>query len=159
MNFKITIENEMRNEEIVEIEICRGNWKYWDDFMDALPSEKESLTLNTINKAHYLHFPVKDEIQHYDYDLYEETGELKETHKSFRTYDSLLSFLNYRINNVKEEPRRWREKINTFRCAIFDDITRYSDKTIECNMEYESKESFCFEKGLKWLKIIIEVIE
>lgn len=156
MKMNITITNEMRNEEIVEIEICNGNWKYWDDFMDGI--EKQSLTINTINKAYYIHFPVKDEIQHYDYDLYKETGELKKTHKTFRTYESLLSFLNYRIDNFKEEYCKWNTKEHTFRCVIFDDITRYSDKTLESEMSYESYESYSFEKGLKWLTVKIEVI-
>lgn len=158
MKMNITITNEMRNEEIVEIEISNGNWKYWDDFMDGI--EKQSLTINTINKAHYLPFPVKDEIQHYDYDLYRETGELKETYKSFRVYDSLLQYLNCRIGNVKEEQSsRFADKEHTFRCAIFDETTRYNGKTIESEISYESSESFCFERGLKWLTVKIEVIE
>ena len=159
MKMNITITNEMRNEEIVEICICNGNWKYWDDYMEALPSEKQSLTINTINEAHYLHFPVKDEIQHYDHDLYKKTGELKKTNKSFRVYESLLSFLNYRIDNVKEDYCKWNDKEHTFRCAIFDDVTTYSEKTIESEISYKSYESHCFEKGLKWLNIKIEVIE
>ena len=159
MKMNITITNEMRNEEIVEICICNGNWKYWDDYMEALPSEKQSLTINTINKAYYLHYPVKDEIQHYDYDLYKKTGELKETDKSFRAYESLLSFLNYRIDNVKEDYCKWNDKEHTFRCAIFDDITRYAEKTIESEISYKSYESYCFNKGLKWLTVKIEVID
>lgn len=154
MKIEITITNEARNEEIVEIEISNGNWKYWDDYMDGF--EKESLTINTINKAHYLHFPVKDEIQHYDYDLYRETGELVETDKSFRVYDSLVEYLNCRINNAKEY--KYDNK-HTFRCAIFDDITKYSDKTIESEVSYSSYERDLFKTGLKWLTVEIEVIK
>ena len=159
MKIEITITNEARNEEIVEIEICNGNWKYWDDYMEQLPSQKESLTINTINKSYYLHYPVKDEIQHYDYELYKQTGELKKTYKSFRVYDSLLQYLNCRIENVKEDCGKFSDNKHTFRCAIFDDVTKYSDKTIESEVGYSSYESRLFEKGLKWLTVEIEVIE
>lgn len=87
--------------KIAEIKICNGHWKYWDDMMES--DEEISLTINNIHKTYYLNYPVKDEYKMHDFKLYEETGELKVSDVSVRTYDNLLSYLNYRIGNVKED--------------------------------------------------------
>lgn len=157
MKLNVTIENQMRNEEIVEIEICNGNWKYWDKYMES--TEKESLTINTFNKAHYLGFPVKDEL-HFDFDeeTYEETGEIIYRQKSVRTYTTLLEYLNCRINNVKEDAHIFKEQ--TFECVLFDDYTdRFSEMELESEITLKSEESYCFNKGAKKLTVKIEVIE
>ena len=156
MKLNVTIENQMRNEEIVEIEICNGNWKYWDNYMES--TEKESLTINTFNKAHYLAFPVKDEIKFdLDKEAYEK-GEIIYRQKSVRIYDTLLEFLNCRINNVKEDAHIFKEQ--TFECVIFDDYAgRFSEMELESEITLKSEESYCFDKGAKRLTVKIEVIE
>ena len=157
MKLNVTIENQMRNEEIVEIEICNGNWKYWDDYMDS--TEKESLTINTFNKAHYLAFPVNDEIKFdIDQEAYENDGEIIYRQKSVRTYDSLLNYLNCRIQNVKEDAHIFKEQ--TFECVLFDDIEGMtSERTLTENLVYKSEESRLGNKGAKILTVKIEVIE
>lgn len=157
MKLDITIENKMRSENIVEIEICKGNWQYWDDFMET--NEKESLTINTFNKAHYLAFPVKDEIKFdLDQEAYENDGEIIYRQKSVRIYDSLLQFLNCRINNVKEDAHIFKEQ--TFECVLFDEYTdKFSEMELESEVTLKSEENRLGNKGAKKLTVKIEVIE
>ncbi|WP_458454409.1 hypothetical protein [Methanobrevibacter sp.] len=60
------------DEKIIEIEINRGNWKYWDKF--SKNNEKTTLTMNNFYDATLLHQPVKDAIPHYDQKEIEENG-------------------------------------------------------------------------------------
>ena len=119
------------NTEIVDIDICNGHWKYWDDHMDT--DDKVSLTINTIGKAYYLNMPVKDTIDMHDLEHYKETGELKVTGTHVRVYDNLLHFLNCRIDNVKEDAKSgyWKIcKINSaeFECTLFESAySNYND--------------------------------
>lgn len=108
------------NTKIVDIDISNGHWKYWDDYMDCEDTEKVSLTINTIGKAYYLNMPVKDIINMHDLKHYEKTGELKVTGTSVRIYDSLLQFLNCRIDNVKEKSKTAYWKICDINCQEFE---------------------------------------
>lgn len=114
------------DKEIVNIDVCNGNWKYNDDYMDT--DEKIALTINTVNKAHYLHKPVKDVYPIHDHKAYEQNREIIVKDALVRPYDSLLTFLNCRLNNVKEDYKKgtydliYAEKGGeTFKCVLFDD--------------------------------------
>lgn len=119
---------------IARICICNGNWKYWDDMMEY--GTETSLTINTINNSSYLTLPVKDACGIHDFDLYKETGEIQINQAVIRTYDSLLEFLNCRINNIKEDVKdgsyyRYYHKKGgrTFNAVLFEQ-ERYSSKDI-----------------------------
>lgn len=144
MKINVTIKNQIKDTEIVEIEICNGNWKYWDDYMDS--TEKESLTINTINKAHYLHFPVQDVLQYgLDEEAYE-NGEIVYKKETVRLYHSLLKYLNCRIKNVKES-RLFKDQ--TFECVIYDNFGRYSGRTLEEDICYKTGETDFLEEKPK----------
>ena len=112
MNITITQKNVglfETDKEIVNIDVCNGNWKYMDDMMET--DEKIPLTINTVNKSYYLDLPVKDVYAFHDEKLYNETGEIQTKDVSVRTYESLLSFLNHRLNNVKEDYKKGTYKL------------------------------------------------
>ena len=121
--------------EIVDIDICNGNWKYNDDLMET--EEKTSLTLNTICKSHYLSQPVKDAYPIYDHDLFKATGEIQVAEAMVRTYDSLLDYLNHRINNVKDDYKKhgWTEREFTI---VLYDLTTKLQKDIVKDIVYEN---------------------
>lgn len=122
--------------EIVDIDICNGNWKYNDDMMEN--TEKESLTINTVCKSAYLSLPVKDAIGYHDKKAWEENREIKITGATVRTYDSLLDYLNCRINNVKESCL----KEHIFHCVLFENNSFSRDNKATNDIVYE-KEALC----------------
>ena len=112
MNIQITQKGDKMFEtdrKIVDIDVCNGNWKYNDDMMET--DEKIPLTINTINESYYLDLPVKDVYAFHDNELFAETGEIQIKDASVRTYDSLLSFLNHRLNNIKEDYKKGTYKL------------------------------------------------
>lgn len=133
LNIQITKENRYDGQEkILDIDIKNGNWKYWEDHFEF--EEKQSLTINNICKSFYLSTPVKDAYPFYDYEHLEETNELIVKDAMVRTYDSLLDYLNHRVNNCKDDYKKhgWTEreftiilfKLGTdkFRCGAVEDI-------------------------------------
>ena len=92
------------DELIADIDVCNGNWKYWDKYMET--DEKVSLTLNTIRQSYYIELPIKDAYGFHDFDLYDKTGELKIESAAVRTYNTLLDYLNCRIGNIKEDVKK-----------------------------------------------------
>ena len=139
MNIQITQKDteERRNgKELVNIDVCNGNWKYIDDVMETY--EKIPLTINTVNKSYYLDAPVKDAFGFHDDKIYNETGEIQIKEASVRTYDSLLSFLNYRLNNVKEEYKKGTYKLlgyhenggHVFNAVLFEKPCREDNDVI-----------------------------
>ena len=133
--------------QIIDIDICNGNWKYNDDRMES--TEKESLTINTICKSSYLSLPVKDAYPVYDHDLFKATGEIQVAEALVRTYDSLIDYLNHRVNNVKDDYKKhgWTER--EFTIVLYDLSTRLQ-KDIVKDLVYE-KEAL--------LEVKIKVIE
>lgn len=116
------------DEEIVNICVCNGNWKYWDDYFEGY--EKESLTINTINKAHYLSLPVNDA---YPIHNREEAlqGNLIIEQAIVRPYNNLLEYLNCRIENTKEEycKHGWTER--TYHIVMLEGDSDRNDVTAE----------------------------
>ena len=118
-------------ETIVEIDINCGNWKYWDDMQET--TEKTSLTINNIGKSYYLTTPVKDAIGYHDQEAWEENREIIIKGASVRTYDSLLEYLNCRINNAKESCL----KNHTFNAVMFEeDFVKSTDNTVVKDIVY-----------------------
>lgn len=136
-------------QKIAKIDVHNGHWKYWDNMMET--DKKESLTLNNISKATYLHQPVKDAISHHDYKNYKENGELVVNDASIRTYNTLLDYIVCRINNTKEAYHDYGWKKEKFNCILFEDVYVKSDEnTVVKNIEYR-------KMGL--LTVEMEVIE
>jgi len=126
--------------EIVNIDINNGHWKYVDNLMET--EEKISLTINSIRKSHYLEKPVKDAYPFYDHEHLKETNELKVTDAMVRSYETLLDFLNCRINNTKEDYKRhgWTER--EFEAVLFDlKYVRATEDDVVGNMVYEADEN------------------
>ena len=139
MNIQITkIGTGLRtNEEIVNIDICNGNWKYNDWYMET--DEKISLTMNNITEAEYLHYPVKDAYPHYDMEKARKY-ELEVIDASIRSYDSLHKYLVYRINNCKEDYKEhgWTER--TFNIILFDEkYVKSDEQTVVKDIVYENQ--------------------
>ena len=116
------------DEEIVNIDICNGHWKYWDTYTE----EKVSLTINTIRNAHYINLPVKNAYGFTDVELYNETGEIQTEKAIVRTYNTLLDYLNCRIGNVKEDYKkghygRYYKDGRTFNAVLFKEPRRCND--------------------------------
>ena len=128
--------------EIIDIDICNGNWKYHDDHMET--EEKIPLTINTICNSAYLSLPVKDAIGFYDKKEWEENRNIIISGASVRTYDSLLYYLNCRINNAKDSCL----DEHTFNCVLFEDNSFTKDHTVVNDIVYE-KESLLEVKIIK----------
>ena len=134
--------------KIVEIDIKNGAWKYWDYHKED--DEKTSLTINNVSKAHYLHYPVKDAYPFYDNDELRNNNKIVVTDAMVRTYDTLLSYLNCRINNMKEENKKYGWTEMTKYITLFDDsIVRNSDD-VTADVIYEKS---CL------VKVEIKVVE
>ena len=143
MNIKLTkigtgfLENDR---EIVNIDITNGHWKYWDYHMET--DAKEPLTINSINKAHYLHFPVKDAFPYCDTKLAREKHEYKVIDAMVRTYDTLLSYLNCRIENTKEDYWKFGWAEDKFTIVLFDLASEKFREDVTKDVVYE-KEALC----------------
>ena len=137
INIQITKETGFMktHEEIVNIDICNGNWKYNDNLMET--TEKISLTINNICKTNYLSQPVKDAYPIYDHDLFKATGEIQVSEAMVRTYDSLIDYLNHRVNNVKDDYKKhgWTER--TFTIVLYD-LTTKLQKDMVKDLVYEN---------------------
>lgn len=150
MNIQITKENHYgEQEKIVNIDIKNGNWKYWDRYCKG--EEKQTLTINNVHDMTIINQPVKDALAYHDIELFKETGKLKMTCASVRTYDNLLSYLNCRINNAKDDYKKWGYTERRYTAVLFEeefyltkDETAIRDITFEC-------------KGL--IEITIKVLE
>lgn len=140
MKMNIQIRNKAKDVELVNIDIKNGNWKYWDDYMDN--NEKETITINNTHDFHYINLPVKDAIPYYDPEALE-NNELKITKAFIRPYDSLLGYLNCRIQNIKETKGK---KELTANIIIFDedfdndkdvceDIIYHKDQMVEVKIK------------------------
>ena len=126
--------------EIIDIDICNGNWKYNDDHMET--EEKISLTINNICKSVYLSAPVKDAYPFHDHEKIIEDNELIVTDSMVRIYDSLIDYLNHRINNVKDDYKKhgWTER--DFTIVLFDlSIAKFREDAVT-DIVYE-KECLC----------------
>lgn len=142
INIKITKkETGFRNDKkIIDADICNGNWKYWDNHYEF--EEKETLTINNICKSIYLSAPVKDAYPFYDHEAVKERHELIVTDAMVRTYDSLIDYLNHRVNNCKEDYKKhgWTER--TFTIVLFDlSTSKFRDDAV-ADVVYE-KECLC----------------
>ena len=139
MKMNIQIQKETgtyKGENIVEIDIKNGNWKYWDNHMET--DEKISLTINNICKAFILNQPVKDTYSFHDQKAWKENREIKITSASVREYETLLTYLNYRINNAKEDYKKWGDTEKTYTAVLFDEEFKSScTKDVTENMIYE----------------------
>ena len=133
--FEIAILDAEDNQVIASATVKNGNWQYVDDYMET--DKMESVTINTINKTHYLLNPVKDYIQHYDWDKFHETGDLVETGKSWRIYNTLLEYLNCRIGNLSDY-RVKRERTREFECILMSFQGYYSKINEECDYKFEN---------------------
>ena len=119
MNITINKEDVFEQKEIVNIDICNGNWKYWDIYTET--DEKISLTMNNIYEANFLKYPVKDAYPHYDIEKARNENKLEVIDASVRTYNTLHEYLVHRINNCKENYKKhgWTEK--TLYIVLFED--------------------------------------
>ena len=150
MNIKITKQATgiyTEDEVIIDIYINNGNWRYWENYFEN--NETQSLTINNICKSNYLSQPVKNAYPIHDHDLLKKTGELQVTGAMVRTYDSLIDYLNHRINHVKEDYKKhgWDEREFTI---VLYDLTTKLQKDIVKDIVYE-KEGLC--------KVEIRVVE
>jgi len=140
------------NKLLVEIDINNGHWKYWEDFMET--QEKQNLTINNICKTVYLNQPVKDQIQKHDLKLYKETRELKVIGHDTRLYDNLLSYLNYRIDNLKEDYKKfgkyeWGRTLEA-EIKLFNFSGRYTD------MGYDEDITFAEDEDVTLKMVVVE---
>ena len=133
--FEIKIVDASDKETVAYAIVNNGNWQYMDDYMET--DKLESVTINTINKAHYITQPVKDYIQDYDWDKYEESGELIETNKIWRSYTTLLEYLNCRMGNLTEY-RVKRDRTRKFECILMEFGGRYSEITEESDFNFKN---------------------
>ena len=92
---------------------------------------------------------MKDAYPVYDHDLFKATGEIQVAEALVRTYDSLIDYLNHRVNNVKDDYNKhgWTER--EFTIVLYDLSTRLQ-KDIVKDLVYE-KEAL--------LEVKIKVIE
>lgn len=141
------------NRELITLENANGHWKFNEDHFED--EKMMPLTINTISNSFYLGVPCKDEISHYDMDLYKETGELVETYKTTRLYHTLLDFIICRVNNAKEDFKKlgnvsddWKHF--EYKCVLFDRDNHDFKEPIETAIEYKATDS---------LKVIVDVIE
>lgn len=103
---------------LVNIDIKNGNWYYWD--IHQKTSTKVPISINTVCKSFYLSLPVKDQIETEDKSI-------------VRTYDSLLEYLNFRLNYINDNYWRILDtttvefEITLFKCGFLnrEDITAY----------------------------------
>lgn len=140
LEIKITKkETGIRNDEtLAEITVNNGNWKYWENHMET--TEKQTLTINNIHDARILNQPVKDAIGIHDQEAWKNDREIKVIDAGVRTYDNLLSYLNCRINNVKDCYKRhgWTEAHYT--AVLFDEVFKLTkDDTVTANIEFETE--------------------
>lgn len=134
-------------EKIVDIDINNGNWKYWDCLCEG--TEKTSLTINNINDANYLHLPVKDAYGYFNHKLWKEERKLELEGASVRTYDTLLSYLNYRINNAKEDYKKWGDAEKSYTAVLFEErFKKTAEDTVVEDIVYE-------EQGMITVKVTI----
>lgn len=141
MKLRIEIRNQ-KEEKIVEIDVNNGRWKYWDDYFDN--DEKIPLTINTVYESKYLHLPVKIGNAIYDTEVYKEEGKLVMKDAYTICYDSLLSFLNYRIDSIKKDIKSgfyksfYEEKGGKkIFATLFDDYHYENEKTVISDVKYE----------------------
>ena len=122
------------DKEIANICVCNGNWKYWDDYFEGY--EKESLTINTINKAHYLSLPVNDA---YPIHNHEEAvqGNLIVEQAIVRPYSNLLEYLNCRIKNTKEEYCKYGWTERTYNIVMLEG--KVNRKDVVADRVYDKK--------------------
>lgn len=136
--FNINIEKANKYNEfetIVEININNGNWKYWDDYMES--DDKISLTINNIGEAYYLTQPVKEAVGMYDIELLKQ-NKAKVVGANINTFNTLIEFINYRLNNVKEDVKSNIYDIvfakkggRTFNAVLLDQPTFTSKDIVE----------------------------
>ena len=141
---KFNIEVKLDSEKIVDIDISNGSWKYWDSYMED--DEKVALTINTINETHYLQMPVKDAYAFHDMKIYKDKGEVKVESACIRYYDSFLSYLNFRLDNVKEDvksgfyQRYYKEKDGRdFTATIFEGKCEDNETSVIDDISYKCK--------------------
>ena len=121
--------------KIADITICNGNWRYNDDHIDT--DEKVPLTINTIRKSHYLSQPVKDAYPFYDHEALQENNEIKVIDAMVREYDSLLEYLNCRIDNTKEGYCKYGWTERTYNIVLFDLSSKKFRENVTEDIVYE----------------------
>lgn len=127
------------NEEIVNIDINNGNWKYWDRFSET--EEKTPLTMNNFHDATILGQPVKDALPHYDEEKWENEDELVQDDAYVRTYDTLMGYLNCRIGNLKDSyKRRGKTELITNIVLFNKKYVRSNEDDIVGNAVYEAED-------------------
>lgn len=137
------------NKLIADIDINNGNWKYWEIYTDG--AEKQTLTINNVHDSVILNAVVKDAIGIHDTELWKNETELKVKDAMVRRYDNLLSYLNCRVNNVKDDFKKhgWTER--TFTAVMFEEVyVKSADESVVRDIVYEAD-------GL--IEIKIKVIE
>lgn len=133
------------DETIANISVCNGNWRYNDIHMET--EEKVSVTINTINQAHFLLYPVKDAYPIHNTEEALE-GNLIVEKAIVRPYDNLLTYLNCRINNAKEEYRKYGWTERTYNIIMLEGTQNRKD--IVADIVYDKK---------RLVEVKIEVIE
>lgn len=136
-------------ETIVDIDINRGNWKYWDRYFQN--REKIKLTINNIHDVTIVNMPVKDAVPIWDMDIWENERELIVKDACIRTYDNLLSYLNCRIDNMKELNKKYGRMHENWTAVLFErEIVRNKDNAVVRDIKYEQEDL---------IEICIKVVE
>ena len=115
------------DETLAEITICNGNWKYNDRLMET--DEKISLTINNLCESSILMNPVKDAYPIHNHEEALENHNLIVEKAIIRAYDNLLTYLNYRINNTKEEYKKYGWTERTYTIVMFEETVDREDIT------------------------------
>ena len=121
MEIKVTISNQ--EEKIASAIIKNGRWTYSEKYLE----EPIKLTINNVFQTDLLQMPVRDAYGYIDNTLYKKTGKIQIKKADVRKYHTLLDFLNYRINNVKEEYKSktydllFKDTGHTFNAVLFED--------------------------------------
>ena len=141
LNIQITLKETgifKTEEKIVEIDICNGNWKYWDRYSED--DTKKTLTLNNIHNAHVIHYPVKDAIPSHDIEAWKQDHEIIVNGASVRRYDNLLSYLQCRVDNAKDSYKKhgWTEH---YYAAVLFEMESYftREDTVTKDITYEAE--------------------
>lgn len=153
---KLQIEITQNGNEIIEIDINNGHWKIWEDTMEE--TQKQSLTINNLINSHYLSLPVKDVYSIHDHKLWEEKREIQTKEADVRTYDSLIEYLNCRIDNAKDKFKSnicdimgYKETGIKYTAVLFEEhYKRHSEDLVTDDIKYES--TGLIEVKINWVE-------
>ena len=128
------------DKKLAEIEINNGHWRFWENHMECEETEKIPLTINNIHDAFVLNQPVKDAYGLYNSELWKEERKLVVDSAMVRRYENLLGFLNCRINNAKEDYKKWGDTEKCYTAVLFEEeYYRCSEDTVVSDIRYEKE--------------------